>query len=132
MSEKTNTITWAGRTDPNQLRTIHVTRVTLLHRQGQREAGRISLGFDEGAFRYRVALVRLHGTGQFEGTCEQLDRESESLVRTLPVHCLLLDSLESDALILGLTPWADERQQEHHWMGRFMNVQRVIGHEQEG
>lgn len=65
-------------------------------------------------------------SGEFEGTCEKIERESELLVEAKPLRCCLHDSLEASALILSLTPWVDDLQKEADWMGHFENVQRVI------
>ncbi len=124
MGKKTNSITWITR-KANQATKAKVSRATLLHSRGQREADRITVVFDSGPYRHRMALERQED-GRFEGVCERLGRESEQRIDARAVRCLLLDSLQGSALLMGLTPWIDDNQGEADWMAHFKNVQRVI------
>ena len=128
MGEK-NTITWITR-QTKQITQADVSCAELLHTRGEREADRLVLRFDSGPYRYRMVLDRREDR-PFEGFCERYDRECERLLDTITVSCCLLDSLETDALAMGLTPWVDDNQEESDWMGRFQNVRRVICHPQE-
>lgn len=106
-----------------------MTRVELLHIGGKREASRMLLLFESGTHRYRMALVRVED-GRFEGPCERILREGERLIDAKPIRRLLLDSLEESALVMSLSPWVDDNQQESDWLGQFNHVCRVILHDQ--
>lgn len=106
-----------------------MTRVELLHTEGEREANRMLILFESGLYRYRMALVRVED-GRFEGPCERFLREDERLVDAKPIRCLLLDSLEERALVMSLSPWMDDNDQESDWLGQFKNVCRLILHNQ--
>ena len=99
MRKKTNSLTWITR-KANQATKAKVSRVTLLHSRGQREADRITVVFDSGPYRRRMALKRQED-GRFEGVCERLGRESEQWIDTRAIRCLLLDSLEDSAASHG-------------------------------
>ena len=115
-----NTITWATRTTNVQSR-ADMSRVDLLHTHGGREANRMLLMFESGPYRYRMALDRVED-GRFEGPCQRFLRDEERLLDAKPIRCLLLDSLEESALVMGLSPWVDDNQQESDWLGHFKKV----------
>jgi hypothetical protein len=124
MHPKSNTITWFSRST-KQRRVVEVTSVALLHLPGEREAGRITVVFEDGPHRCRISLVR-QPDRKFRGTCEKFTRDSDRPIRSEPLSCILLDSLETHALTLSMSPWVDEGQDESDWMGHFKNVQRVV------
>jgi hypothetical protein len=124
MTSKKNWITWFTR-NTNVRSQADMSRVDLLHIRGEREPSRMIILFEAGPYRYRMALDRVE-YGRFEGPCECFLREEERLVDAKPINCLLLDSLEESALVMGLSPWVDDNQQECDWLGKFENVCRVI------
>jgi hypothetical protein len=106
-----------------QIRKLPANSVTILHRQGQREAGLITIVVEDGLFRHHVSLKR-GSDDRFEGTCRTLDVE-ERVVRSFALRGVLCDSGGTSAVILGLSRWADEVEGEMEWMGDFKCVQRV-------
>jgi hypothetical protein len=129
MPGKRDTITWITR-NTNRPTVVDVDCVVLLHYRGEREAGRLTITFSRGSYRYRMILKREEDRG-FTGICDRFAQESEQWIEGIPVRCCLFDSLEADALTLSLSPWVDDDRQESDWMGRFENVQRMICKDQE-
>jgi hypothetical protein len=124
MQKSANTITWITRTT-KQMRVGSVSSVTILHRRGVREAGHISLVVEDGLYRYHISLER-GSDRRFHGTCKKFSSDSERFIEATSLSCCLLDSLEEQALLLGLTPWVEDDQQLSDWMGQFTQVERVI------
>jgi hypothetical protein len=62
---------------------------------------------------------------RFQGALHRVHQDTEELVEALPVRCVLCDSLQQWALLLGATDWVEDGQ-AYDWMAHLDSVQRLI------
>ncbi len=123
MRVRPNTIMLAVKGQAGVVREIDVQSAVFLHRRGHREAGRITIDFHTDEQHGRLTLERKEGA-QFEGALCRARRETEQPVDGVPMRCVLCDSLEQHALLLGVSPWLEEGQ-EFEWAIKLDSVRRL-------